>query len=458
MNLNLSPSELANTQVTLLGCMLIDERTVGPILAETKPEEYTLEVYRTVYLAIRAQFSGGKPVDVVTLLATLGGDKAEQNRWATLLKQAMEITPTAANWRVYADLLHEQYRLHELNRLGAALTEATTTADALAAVDEINSKCATRPGTKVTTMAEGLAEFLADTQKAPKHFRWGFDALDSKLYVGPGKFVVLGGYPSHGKTALALQTAWTQAQTARVGFFSLETDRNTLMARLVARLCRLDMGKIKRHELSEGDYESIAAVSERVSKSKLEIIEAAGFTVGDIFSTALSRRYELIYIDYLGLIRPGRRRNSRYEEVTEISQGLANNARSTGISVVALSQLSRPEKGEKVPRMRNLRDSGQVEQDADVIMLLYRTDASDLQNPGRELAVEKNKEGEVGTLHLELDGPTQTFRHVVNWTPPKKIRQPPMETVSEKDGPDIEDCPQVSFEELPADGNYKMPF
>ncbi len=143
---------------------------------------------------------------------------------------------------------------------------------------------------------------------------------------------------------------------------------------------------------------------------KLEFIPAAGSTVADIGAFARSRRYEIIYIDYVQLIA-GDESRGLVAKNTAISQGLHTLAQSTGITVVGLAQLSRPSKdgAAKAPRMNALRESGQYEQDADIIMLLYREDETDLSGPNRRLDVAKNKEGELGGIDLAFDGATQTF-------------------------------------------------
>ncbi len=142
---------------------------------------------------------------------------------------------------------------------------------------------------------------------------------------------------------------------------------------------------------------------------KLEFIPAAGSTVADIGAFARSRRYEIIYIDYVQLIA-GDESHGLVAKNTAISQGLHTLAQSTGITVVGLAQLNRPKEGAaKAPRMNALRESGQYEQDADIIMLVYREDETDLSNPDRRLDVVKNKEGELGGIDLTFDGATQTF-------------------------------------------------
>ena len=173
---------------------------------------------------------------------------------------------------------------------------------------------------------------------------------------------------------------------------------------------------MKRNALSDHDWDTLAAASGRLTASKLEIIEANGLTVSQIRAKSLARRYDAVYIDYLQKIRPtGAQRNANsFEQISGISSDLQNFARQTGTPVIALSQLSRQEKTKAgtapPPSLSSLRQSGQIEQDADVVMLIYRERPKD-SNSRRILNIAKNKEGETNIgLYLSFDGKTQTFK------------------------------------------------
>ncbi|MPN11222.1 Replicative DNA helicase [bioreactor metagenome] len=171
------------------------------------------------------------------------------------------------------------------------------------------------------------------------------------------------------------------------------------------------MAKIKRNKLEEADYDAVAVIGSRHKAAPIQFFQAAGMTVQDIQAIAISNRLDIVYIDYLQLIT-GRGSRNRVDEVSGISMDLHRMAQSNGITVVALSQLSRPEKsGEssRAPTMSALRESGQIEQDADVVMLLYKTEPEKANSP-RELKIAKNKEGTTGKQELIFDGQTQTFR------------------------------------------------
>lgn len=404
-------------QASVVGSMLLNETVIGRVLQQTEPSDFTLSAYRTIYLAIRKQFVSGQPVDLVTLVDALKADTTVD--WVRLLKECMEITSTSANIDAYVPILREQARVTRIRELAGELQGVHSLDEASGLIADLSAQQVDKPGLKITTIDQGLADFVTRHQTKVEYLPWGFDELNRRMYVGPGKFVILGGYPSDGKTAMALYMAWTMAQTKRVGFYSLETDDGTLMDRLVSHVGKINLPRIKRNELTDDDYAAVAAATPRMVDRNLEIVLAAGMTVSDIFASAASRRYDVIFVDYIQLIR-GDRRHGRTEEITGVSIDLHTMAQSSGLTVVGLSQLSRAEKGPKTkraPRMSDLRESGQLEQDADVVMLLYREDPDNPSSP-RILAVEKNKEGEVGKLHLNFDGETQTFRAYVTLTPP----------------------------------------
>ena len=270
-----------------------------------------------------------------------------------------------------------------------------------------------RPSVRVVSMEQGLLDFYERQRTQAVHIPWGLPKVDGAMMSEFGDFVILGGEPSTGKTALSLQMAWTQAEKHRVGYFSLETRPEKMIDRAVAAVTGVDFGKIKRHRMEQSDWDACEAKASAIVGRKLDIIQAGGLSVLDIQALTAAGRYEIIYIDYLQLVAPEDRRRSDVEQVTQISKDLHTLAQTTGVTVIALSQLARPQTGQgkvKSPGMHSLRQSGQLEQDADGILLLY------LEEPGntrarRCLQIAKNKEGEAGGVdYLAFDGAHQRFR------------------------------------------------
>lgn len=432
-------SRYYDAQVGVLGSLLIDAPHVaGMVMHRTREDDYTGEL-RTIFTACRELFQAGKPIDAVTVSGVVGPAYTQK------LMELMEYTPTAANVEAYIDLTIEQAKLYRLQGLSLQLAAAVTLEAAQKLMAQANRILGGRPGVRIVSMEQGFLDFCDRQQKPANLIPCGLDRVDETLRVEFGDFIVLGGYPSAGKTALSIQLAWNQAKDRRVGYFSLETKPEKIIDRTVAAVCGVDFGRIKDHGMNEEDWRNCEVKSSVFVGRKLEIIQAGGLSVVDIQSLSLAGRYEIIYIDYLQLIEPEDRRRSDVEQVTQISKDLHILAQTTGITVVALSQLSRPQKGgeqEKAPGLHSLRQSGQIEQDADGVMLLYKEEPNNSRSR-RCLKIAKNKEGEAGGIaYLTFDGAHQRFKASVLQMGGKTKREP--------------EYRQQAFYELP--GSEKVPW
>lgn len=405
--------KLLESQQAVLGAMLIDEKTVGLVLQDVTPDDFTTGAYRQIFLAFRAQFASGAACDPVTVNARLGG------KYDRLLMELIEITPTSANVKSYVAILKQEARIHRLQDVAQRMLEAEDEDALRALMSEANALSVERPGLRVVSMEDALSKFYVrhDPDAKPVYLDFGMDDINDNVYAGRGDMIVIGGYPSDGKTSLALTLAVRMAKTQRVGFYSYETDADKLFDRIVAMTAQVGLPKLKLNAMNGNDWDAVAAVSARLGAVKLELVEASGMTVQDIRAHSLSKRYDVIFIDYLQKIKSditGRASADQFQVVSKISSDLQQFGRQTGTPVIALSQLSRPEKtkGGKIPppTLSALRSSGQIEQDADVVMLLYREEP-DNSHSRRILNIAKNKEGEANiALMLTFDGQTQTFR------------------------------------------------
>lgn len=436
---------LLNAQLGVIGSMLIDDRTVGIALQTLKPE-YFDGPYRTIFEAMRGLFQVGRPVDAVTVLGQIGED------YTDLLRQIIELTPTAAHVKAYIADLKRQARLRLMQEAAAEILSAETEDDIRVVLDRINAVMVDRPGVRAMTMQAALADFYKrhDPSVKPTYLPWRFEKLNDHLRTMRGDFGIIGGYPSDGKTTLALATAREQARTKKVGFFSFETDCEKLADAMISAAAQIGLPKIQMNAMNANDWDTLAAISGDFGGRNLDIIEAAGMTVGDIRLYSMAKHYDVIYIDYLQLIEASDKTpwgNQEYARVTAVSRALKQFGRQGGPTIVALSQLGRPEPNKKTgkippPTMSSLRSSGQIEQDADFILLLFRENQK-IVDCDRVVTVAKNKTGIAGnSFYLRFNGETQTFSESRrDWTPPKA----PAEEVS-----------QLDFTELP--GDCPVPF
>ena len=401
-------------QYSVLGCMLIEPSTIGGCIQKLDDQDFTSTPCRLVWQAIRRLWSAGQSIDPVLVRNELTGfDNA-----TAFLVDLMDITPTCENLDRYIDALKKQSAIDAIRQIGAELQTAQTIEEIAELLSKANAVTVRKKERASMDAEEMLRSFAEDhaTDTEPQYFPWAYRKLERQMYAEPGDMVIIAGRPSDGKTAFALINAWKQAENYRVGFYSLETGVKKIRDRSMAQLLGIDMGNIKRNKITDSEWDAYGVKSGSISARKFRVIEAAGMTVDEIFADAVSRRLEIIYIDYLQLIRSSNPREyNRTQIVTDISIRIHNLSRSTGIMTVALAQLNRAnvENGKaRRPKLSDLKESGQIEQDADAVMFIWREDAEQNDAP-RDLFVAKNKEGTIGHFALALDGKYQRFSEIV---------------------------------------------
>ena len=392
-----------DAEYSVIGCLLVDPSIAGELLSRTREEDFTIPELRTVYKAAVKLFAAGRPVDAVTIRGVCG---AEYN---DLLMQCMDVTPTSFGWRTYISAMQEQTRVTRLRTLAAELAEVRTSDRARELLGHAGEILSEKNRTHVVTMEQAVTQFYTEQGEKRRFISWGFDKLDGRLFSDYGDFVIVAGRPSAGKTALALQMAAHMGRQDKVGFYSLETSTAKLTNRLVANRCLIDFGHINRREMTPEEWERAVKWKKDLTESRIELISAAGWRVDDILHTALNQQHQIVFIDYLQLIRAAGR--NRTEQVTNISLALHEMAQAHGILVVALSQLNRAstDRADATPTLIDLRESGQIEQDADAVLALYIDPDEDAPVDNRKLRVLKNKEGRLGDFSLAFDGSTQSF-------------------------------------------------
>lgn len=260
-------------------------------------------------------------------------------------------------------------------------------------------------------MCDGIDNYIRKLDDKPEYISTGLKVLDNNLHLVPGNFVVIGGRPSAGKTALSLQLACEIAKNGRkVAYFSLETDPDTLYARIIANQLGVPLHTVKNKTVSINELDRLADIK----KYPLFVRSAAGKSVGWIRTQSIRMQAKVVFIDYLQLIHQAGAKD-RYSAVTEISMTLHEFAQSTGMLVVALAQLNRDTARTGIPpTAADLRESGQIEQDADAIILLAQN-VTTKKRPEQHyhFALEKNKEGNVGSLDITFQMETQQFKECV---------------------------------------------
>ena len=419
----LAPDQLAaQAQDSIIGSMLIDDRCVGDVLAAIDAADFTSGTHKATFLAIKRLFTSGRPVDPVTVIDEMQGGP----RYVQFVRECMDITPTAANVLEYCKILRERTRLLRLREIGDQLARCYDKTEAEQLMAKANGLMVDRKDARVTSAAEAAKDFIERMRDPvpPDYFTWGITSLNQKLYVELGDMVLIGGRPSSGKTLLSVALALHMAKIYRVGYYSLETRTKKLVDRAMATMSQVPLSDIKERHFSSQDWAAMSQAAVAYAKLTLDHVDAAKMTVADISSRALSLRHQVVFVDYLQLISgPGA---SAYERVSNISRDLHLMAQDLGITVIALAQLSRETKDKQgrliPPSMSDFRDSGQIEQDADVALLLWPEDPDDYRSD-RILKIGKNKEGTKGKIVLTFDGARQTMREK---DPPSAIQDKPV--------------------------------
>lgn len=386
-------------QYSVLGAALLDSDLVPKVMSETQESDYSGPC-RNVYRAMRKLFLSGSIVDPVSVTNSLGADHRG------FIMQLMELTPTTANLDHYITLCREQARVLAIREVGHQLTLTESGDEARKLIEQASSMMVDKPSLRITTMADALKSFMNRHTGTARYLTWPVPELNDRLYAEPGDFIVIGGYPSTGKSAWSLQCAWHLSRNYKVGFFSLETSSEKLFDRQMASVARISMDEIKRNSITQDNWDKLCAMTQEITTRNIELIPAAGMSPADVRAVTMMRGYQVIFIDYLQLLSGTG--GNRTEQVSSISIALHTMAQSMGVTVFALSQLARQSTQEKSSGKAVLRESGQIDQDADIIMILS-LEKKDDPSGNRILSIDKNKEGTCPNILLAFDGKHQTF-------------------------------------------------
>ncbi len=395
----------------VLGAMLIDPDCVGPTLAKVREEDFLTETNRMIFRAIRALFRAGEPVDGVTVRGRVGQEHGQY------LLELMEATPTSANVLEYAAIMHDQATVQRIRDLCADLDQAPTLEATRPLIAQLTSLLDDTAKLDIWTMRDVLEYFQrrqTDEEARPEYITVGIKDVDEGSFTEPGDVMVIAGEPSSGKTAFGLLAAFHMARKHRVGFFSLETKNEKLADRLIAGNLGIDFTAIKRSTMTEEDWRHFAEGSAGFMERDLRLIPCSGMTASQIQAVTRACGFDVIFIDYAQLLRPELSdRMGSAAQMADVSRSLHTFAQRHGVLVVELLQLSRQEnKGKwREPNMHDLKETGQWEQDADIVMMLYSPNPASEYDPNttRFLKIAKNKEGRRGIWPLHFDGSLQRF-------------------------------------------------
>lgn len=439
------PPHSIEGESSVLGGLLLDNEAwdrVGDVVVDT---DFYRHEHRLIYASIGTLINGNKPADVITVFEHLQSQgKAEEIGGLTYLNSLAQYVPSASNIRRYAEIVRERAVLRRLVTVGDEIAASALNPagrDVKQILDEAEVKVLeiAEAGARSTEGFVAIQPLMAQVVEKIEEL-YGRDSSDitgtpsgftdlDKMTSGlqPGDMIVVAGRPSMGKTAFALNIAEHVGVDLKlpVAVFSLEMSGPQLAMRLLSSVGRLDQTKIRSGRLSDDDWDKMTVALGKLHEANIHIDETGAINANDLRARArrLHRQYGklgLIVIDYLQLMTSARENENRATEISEISRSIKSLAKELQVPVIALSQLSRKveERNDKRPLMSDLRESGAIEQDADIIIMMYRDEYYQKDKPENkgiaEAIIGKHRNGPTGTVMLTFLGEYTKF---VNFAP-----------------------------------------
>ena len=415
---------------SVLGSILIDPESFTQIAGKITHNDFYLEEHRDIYLAMQKLFLDSRQIDPVTLIDVLVAEGVrDRERTVAYVKVLAETVPTAANIVDYATIVHNKSLLRQLiticgEIIDLAFEEHESANDILSAAESKISALSDENISKdFVHIRDVLLQTYADLEERSKNkgkigCPTGYGKLDAVLVgLGKGDLVLVGARPGMGKTAFALNLATNIAHSTgkAVCIFSLEMSNVQLVTRMLSSEALVDSLALRSGALSPDQWNKLAGASSYLSSCNVYIDDTVGINVTGM--KAKLRRIKdlgLVVVDYLQLMQSDRRVDNRVQEVADISRNLKLLAKELGVPVICCAQLSRgPEnRTDKRPMLADLRDSGAIEQDADIVMFLYRDEYYNSQSEGvskAEVIIAKNRHGSLGKVELGWFGQYTKF-------------------------------------------------
>ena len=412
----------------VIGSMLMDRDAMESALEILQPDEFYGRQYGTLFQAIRELNTENKPVDLVTLQERLKENNVpEELAGMDFIREVLGSVPTSANVKYYAKIVKEKSLMRRLIRTTEEITaqcyQGTDNVEALMDSTEkkIFNLMQSRGGGDFTPIRQVVINALERIEAASKQngsitgVSTGFIDLDYQTSgMQPSDLILVAARPSMGKTAFVLNMAQHMAfrDNITTAIFSLEMSKEQLVNRLFSLESKVDAQVLRNGRLEDSDWERLIESAEIIGNSNLIIDDTPSISIAELRSKCRKYKMEMnlgvIIIDYLQLMSGssgGKSSTSRQQEISDISRSLKAVARELNVPVIALSQLSRAveQRDDKRPMLSDLRESGAIEQDADVVMFIYRDDYYNKESEKKNIAeiiVAKQRNGPVGTVEL----------------------------------------------------------
>lgn len=432
------PPQNIEAERTVIGGILIDKNAIFRVADILEPADFYMPAHERIYEGILELYSKNQPIDVLTLTNLLKEQGVLQDvGGSSYLAQLTDAIATASHVAHFAQIVKEKRVLRDLIQASAEITEASFTPavemeDMLDSIEQkilsISQKSLPKNFTAVKDELKSAferIERLQDSKGALRGIGTGIKQIDNILSgLQRSDLIILGARPSLGKTAFALQIACNAAVRGgyKVGIFSLEMSREQIIDRIISAESNVPLWKLRTgHRIDETEFQMIQNSFDKLSTSHLFIDDTASPNIMQM--RAMARRLQIehgldmLVVDYLQLIAPRKHSDNMVHQITEISRGLKTLGRELNVPILALSQLSRAvdQRDDKEPKLHDLRESGSIEQDADVVLFISRKDRARNDLPEAErntakISIAKHRNGPLGDIYLKFDPERATFR------------------------------------------------
>ncbi len=433
------PPQDLDAEVSVLGSLMLDKNAIIKIADSLTENDFYHPAHQKIYEAILTLFEGGQPIDILTVSNELKGKKQFKDIGGSeYLADLVSRVPTSAHITQYAEIVREKRVRRDLIQASSEINEkALEKKDFEDLLDDVEQKIfsisqRSRPQKfvsikdEIPIAYERFEKLHRGDQGTFRGIPTGFDKLDTLLSgFQRSDLIILGARPSYGKTSLALDIARQVGLKGHsVGVFSLEMSRDQIIDRIIASQAQIPLWRLRSGRIHDDlEFAMVQQALDELSKVPFFVDDSASPNILQMRSMArrlqIEHGLDLLVVDYLQLIQPRTSSDNVVQQITEISRGLKSLARELNVPVLALSQLSRDvEKREtKIPRLSDLRDSGSLEQDADVVMFINRkdrtnTNLSDEELNSVELIIAKHRNGPLGVVNLKFDPEKVTFRNI----------------------------------------------
>lgn len=434
------PPQNIEAEQAVLGALLIDSNAIARVAETLKPDSFYKQAHRFIYSAIVKLFNNNEPIDIVTVSDHLHNiDKLELVGGRAYINDLALSVITSANLEYYSKIVTEKAVLRELIKAGSEIASLGYEDEGVeTAVDSAEQLIFSISQRKTANNLTHVGEIVLDSyNQIEKRYNnrdeligvpSGFYDLDS-LTAGfqPSDLIIVAARPSMGKTAFCLNIAQEVGIRRKkpVSIFSLEMSKEQLVQRMLCSEAEIDSNRLRTGHMHAEDWSKLAKAMSEMGDCPIFIDDTPGATVTEIRAKCRrlcmeQKELGLVIIDYLQLMEGGSKKLDRVQEISQISRGLKNLARELKTPIIALSQLSRAveSRQNKKPMLSDLRESGSIEQDADIVMFIYRDEyynPENLDNKGKaEILVAKQRNGPVGNVDLLFQGSVTKFKNPVS--------------------------------------------